>query len=121
MDNQKFVDDASIIDYVKSINFKGKISFEAYGFRWDLGTLSLAFISNSGETTIEYKHKLISLGHIHVDNEEVIDLINQINREDKMIQITASCFGAFGSSFKIVDKTAKKKKSCLFIRRYYSC
>lgn len=41
MDNKNFIDDASIIGYVKSTNLKGKITFEKYGFRWDLETISL--------------------------------------------------------------------------------
>lgn len=36
MKNNNYIDDATIIDYVKSANLKGKIVFENYGFRWDL-------------------------------------------------------------------------------------
>lgn len=121
MDNKNFIDDASIIDYVKSTNLKGKITFENYGFRWDLETISLMFISNSGEMEIDYykrKNKLKLIGHLHVDNEDVIDVINEINREDKMIMITVTFLG---STFEIVDKDIKRKKSCFLIRRYYSC
>ena len=121
MDNQKFVDDATIIDYVKSTKLKGKVNFVNYGFKWDLEKLSLTFIFNSGETVIDYfkdKNKLVPIGHLHIDNEDVIDMIDEINREDKMVKITVTLFG---SSFQIVDKAAKRKKSWLLIRRYYSC
>ncbi|MDE6585859.1 MAG: hypothetical protein K2K80_04175 [Clostridia bacterium] len=121
MDNKNLVDDAAIIDYVKSTNLKGKISFENYGFIWDLGSLSLIFICNSGEMQIEYckrKNKLISIGHLHVDNEDVIDMINEINREDKMVKITTTFLG---STFEIVDKDSKRKKSWFLFRSYYSC
>ena len=121
MDNQSFADDKEIIDHVKSMHLKGEVSFENYGFRWELGGLSLAFIFNSGETVINYykgKGRLVEIGHTHVDNEEVINMINEINRDDKMVKITATCLG---STFRIVDRTEKRKKSWLLVRRYYSC
>ena len=121
MDNQNFVNNASIIDYVKSTNLKGKVSVVNFGFIWDLENLSLKFIFNSGETVIDYfkgKKNLISIGQLHVDNEDVIEMINEINREDKIVKITVTLLG---SSFQIVDKASKRKKSWFLIRRYYSC
>ena len=121
MNNQSFVDDKDVIIYVKTIKAKGKVSFENYGFRWDLEGLSLAFIFNSGETVIAYyknAKKLVEIGHLHVDNEDAINMINEINREDKMVKITAT---VFGSNFEIVDKNTKRKKSWFLVRRYYSC
>ncbi|MCH5155414.1 MAG: hypothetical protein J1F69_02305 [Clostridiales bacterium] len=122
MDNQNYVDDKAIIDYVKSIKLKGNVSFENYGFMWDLEGVSLAFISNSGEMMVNYykkgKKKLVEIGHLHVDNEDVINMINEINSEDKMVKITAAFLC---STFEVVDKTAKRKKSCFLVRRYYSC
>lgn len=121
MDNPNFVEDKAIIDYVKSIKLKGNVSFENYGFRWELGSLILDFIANSGETVINYykgTKKLIEIGHTHVNNEDVINMINEINREDKVVKITATFLG---STFEIVDKDAKRKKSRFLIHRYYSC
>ncbi len=110
MNKQSFVDDKEIIDYVKSIKLKGNVIFENYGFKWELENLSLSFIANSGETVINYykgKKALIEIGHIHVNNEDVINLINEINHEDKMVKITATFLG---STFEVVDKNTKKKK-----------
>lgn len=64
------------------------------------------------------KNKFKYIGHLHVDNEDVINMINEINREDKMVKITATFLG---SAFQIVDKDTKRKKSWFLIRRYYSC
>lgn len=124
MNNNKYVEvkDETIIDHVKSSNLKGQIVFENHGFKWYWGDLWLEFIFNSGEMTISYfksKSKFISIGHMHVDNEDIIDLINEINREDKVIKVTSNFL--WGSSFEIIDKTAERKKSCFLIRRYYSC
>lgn len=85
------------------------------------GKISLEFIFNSGEIIINYfkrQNRLKPIGHMHINNEEIIDMINEINREDKVVRITATFFG---SSFQIIEKATKRKKSWFLIRRYYSC
>ena len=121
MDREVVVDDKSIIEYVKSAKLKGTISFKDYGFVWNLESLDLEFIFNNGEMVIAYytgKNYSKSIGHEHVDNEDVIELIKEINREDKMVKIT---YFLGASMFDIVDKTEKRKKSWFLVRRYYSC
>ena len=110
-----------IIRFIKSANLKGKI--EIIGdttLTWDLGGLFLQFCLDDLETTVLYSdHKggHCELGHFHEDTCNVINLIQEINREDKRVHITTSFLG---SSFRLEDKTKKKKKNGLFVRHYYS-
>ena len=109
-----------IVEYVKSAKLKGKMDIGKDWFRWDLGSIYLYFGVDLRETTVEYhrrKSRINSIGHFHVDNCNVINLIKEINCEDKTIQITTS---PLGSSFTLIDNKAPKKKSWFLIRRYYS-
>lgn len=110
----------SIIEYVKSAKLKGNIKIEENAFIWELGDVCLHFYIDYCETTIEYfgrKNKICSVGHFHEDNSSVVELINDINCESNMVEISVSFLG---SSFNLLDKTTKKKKSWFFVRRYYS-
>ena len=110
-----------IIEYVKSINLKGKA--EIIGddtILWDLDGVCLKFLIDDRETTVLYsrrKKMVYAIGHFHEDNCDVINLVQDINSEDNRVHITAF----LGSSnFEIECKTEKKKKSWLFVRHYYS-
>ena len=109
-----------IMEYVKSAKLKGKMDIGKDWFWWDLGGIHLYFGVDFRETTVEYhrhKSRINSIGHFHVGNCDVINLIKEINSEDKTVQITAS---PLGSSFTLIDNTSPKKKSRFLIRRYYS-
>ncbi len=109
------------MDYLKSANLKGNAEIvDDNEFLWDLGGIFLRFFINNSETTVVYSRRKshnLGIGHFHEDSCNVISLIQDINREDKRIHITA-LFG--GSGFAIEHKTKKKKKSWLFVRHYYS-
>lgn len=110
----------SIIEYVKSAKLKGNLEIiNDNEFIWDLGGLYLRFLLDNGETTVLYskrKSQFFDIGHFHEDNCDVINLIQDINSEDKRIHIVSF----LGSAFHIEDKTKKKKKSWLLVRHYYS-
>lgn len=111
----------TVTEYVKSANLKGNA--EIIGddeFLWDLGGVILHFLVDSSETTVFYSHRknpVLQLGHFHEDTCDVINLIQDINREGKRVHI-AVLFG--GSNFCIEHKTEQKKKSRLLVRHYYS-
>lgn len=112
-----------IIRFIKSANLKGKI--EIIGdttLTWDLGGLFLQFCLDDLETTVLYSdHKggHCELGHFHEDTCNVINLIQEINREDKRVHITTS-FWVAASALKI--KQRKKRKTAylfaIIIRNY---
>lgn len=111
---------SSIMEYIKSTKLKGNVEIikDDY-FVWDIGGIFLHFLIDDRETTVEYskrKDRIFSIGHFHEDNCNVINLIQEINNENKRVHI-----GVFlGSSFCIEDKLKRKKKCLLFIRHYYS-
>ena len=111
----------SIIDFVKATTLKGQVDVGDNFFRWELGDVELHFCIDLEETIVEYYshfgEKIKCVGHTHVDNCDLINLIQDINNESNMIKITASLLG---SSFAVVDKNSKKEKSTLFVRRLYS-
>ena len=109
-----------IIRFIKSANLKGKIEIIGDNFTWNLGGLFLHFGLDDLETIVLYSdHKggHSDLGHFHEDTCNVINLIQEINREDKRVHITTAFWG---SSFRLEDKTKEKKKNGLFVRHYYS-
>lgn len=110
----------SIIEYVKSAKLKGKVEIiNSDQFIWDLGGIFLRFLIDNGETTVIYskrKNQIFEIGHFHEDNSNVINLIQDINCDNKRIHIVAF----IGSAFRIEDKTMRKKKSWLLCRHYYS-
>lgn len=108
----------SIINHIKAANLKGKTDFGADFFSWDLGNVHLCFLFDSWETTVMYygPNRLFS-GHFHRDNEDVIDLIDKINSKDTIIAVT---FSLLGSKFEIKSRTDRRKRSNLFVLRYYS-
>lgn len=119
MDNCSKDEISSIMNYVKSAKLKGSVDVGEEWFCWNLGDVELHFCMDEYETTVSYYrsgHKTIS--HFHTDNSEVVKLIQEINCESKMVQITAS---VLYSSFSIINKTDKKEKSWFLCRRYYSC
>ncbi|MGN1207746.1 MAG: hypothetical protein ACI4SP_05550 [Eubacteriales bacterium] len=121
MDNSGQDDILSIMNYIKTVNLKGKVDIEEHFFWWNLGNIELYFCIDTNETTVSYYrngHKLHYLGHFHIDNSDVVNLIQDINSESKIIQIT---YSFLGSGFSVIDKTAEKKKSWFLCRRYYSC
>lgn len=121
MDNCSQDEVSSIINYVKSAKLKGSVDVGEEWFWWNLGDVELYFCIDKYDTTVSYfrnGHKTILIGHFHVDNSEVVKLVQDINCESKMVQITAS---VLFSSFSIINKTDKKKKSWFLCRRYYSC
>ena len=110
----------AIMAYVKSASLKGSVEIDEHSFLWDLGGVYLQFYIDAYETTVFYsyrKSRFFNRGHFHEDNCDIISLIDEINDKDKIVRIT---FHALGSSFCVVDKACTKKKSRLFIRRYYS-
>ncbi len=110
----------AIMEYIKSANLKGSVEIGNNEFLWDLGGVFLRFAIDVRETTVFYLHRksqLLNIGHFHEDNFNVISLINEINSEDKRVQITVH---PLGDSFSIINKTDKKKRSWLIVRYYYS-
>ena len=109
----------AIMEYVKKSSLKGKVEIQDDGFIWDLGGVYLRFAIDARETTVFYAHrkKFLWDGHFHEDNCDVISLINEINKEDKIVKIT---YHPLGDSFCIINKTDRKKKSWLIVRHYYS-
>lgn len=121
MDSSGQDDRLSIMNYIKTIKLKGNVDIEEDGFWWDLGNIKLYFCIDKYETILSYYykgHKLRYLGHFHEVNSDVVNLIQDINSESRIIQITDSFFD---SSFSIIDKTAERKKSRFLCRHYYSC
>ena len=108
-----------IFDFVKSNTLKGYVEKGDDVFDWHMGELILRFNIGTNETLVEYYHKkcLFSIGHFHENNEGVIDTIKEINDENKVVEIKKFMFG---SSFRLVLKTAKRKKNWLFTKYYYS-
>ena len=110
----------TIMEYVKTADLKGSVEINKDEFLWDIGGIFLRFAIDIRETTVFYarrKSQLFGIGHFHEDNCDVISLINEINNEDKIVQITVY---PLGSSFSIVNKNDKKKKSWGIVRHYYS-
>ena len=120
IDNQHSI--SAIMEYVNTANLKGSVEIKGNSIWWHLGDVILEFSIDSLETTVLYycrKKKPHYIGHFHEDHSDTIPLIQDINREDKAVMITATLSGE--SSFKLIDKATKRKKSRFFIRRYYSC
>lgn len=119
MDKNK-IEVSDIINYAKSAVHKGTVQIldDDDGFLWDLGDLKLEFRMDNNETTVNYFIKSARRGveHFHVDNTDVIDLIRQIDDDNKRIMITKAFWGM---KFDIVDKALPKKKSRFLRRRYY--
>ncbi len=115
--------DAAFMEYVRSIELKGKVEIISdYEFLWDLGGIFLRFLFDDKETTIIYSRRrsnYFEIGHFHEDSCNVISLIKDINNADNRIHI-AVLFYMFGSSFCIENKAKKKKKSWLIVNHYYS-
>ena len=111
---------SSIIEYVKSTELKGNVEIVSDNcFMWDIGGIFLHFSIDDRETIIEYskiKNRISYIGHFHEDNCNVINLIQDINNENKRVHICTF----LGSNFCVEDKLKKKKKNFLFIRHYYS-
>ena len=112
---------SKIIDAVKALTLKGKADFGEDWFWWELGEVELCFDLDIQETKIEYyrrgKNKAIALGHMHCDNSDLLKLIQDINNNNKIVKILIT---PLFSSFSVVDKTIKKKRSWFLVRRYYS-
>lgn len=112
----------SIIEYVKSAKLKGNVEIiNDDQFVWDLGGIYLRFLLDNDETTVVYskrKSQVFEIGHFHEENCNVINLIQDLNSENKRIHIVIVSF--LGSDFLIEDKTKKKKKSWLLAKHYYS-
>lgn len=118
MENENKV--LTIMEYVKTADLKGNVEIGKDEFLWDLGGIFLRFSIDIRETTVFYsrrKSQLSGIGHFHEDNCDVISLINEINNADKIVRISVH---PLGSSFCLVDKTHKKKKSWVIVRYYYS-
>ena len=111
----------AIMEFVKAANLKGNVELTGEAeFLWYLGGIFLRFLVDNRETTVLYsrhKSRFFEIGHFHEDNCDVINLVQDINREDKRVHI-AVLLG--GSNFGVEQKTQKKKKSCVLIRHYYS-
>ncbi|MDE7395765.1 MAG: hypothetical protein K2M95_06580 [Clostridiales bacterium] len=110
----------AIMEYVKTADLKGNVEIGKDEFLWDLGGIFLRFAIELRETTVFYsrrKSQLFGIGHFHLEHADVINTIQEINREDRIVRITVD---PLGSSFCIVNKTDKKKKSWLIVRHYYS-
>lgn len=123
MANERQSDVASIMDFVKSATLKGSTQIGETWFLWELGEITLHFNVEESQTTVEYfRHDdpKNAIGQIQKENSEVIGLIEAINSKDKMVFITRSLLNVC-NSFAVVDKSAEKKKSGFFVRRYYSC
>lgn len=111
---------SDIMEYVKSANLKGSLEIGENEFLWNLGGIYLRFNLDDCETTISYsrhRNQVFDIGHFHEDNNNVIDLIKNINCEDKRVQISVYLLA---SNFRLVDKTDKRKRNWLIIRHYYS-
>ena len=110
-----------IMEYVKSANLKGNVEIIGEGeFLWNLGGIFLRFYIDNREATVFYsrrKSRFSEIGHFHENTCNVIDLIKDINSEDKRVHIA---IGLGGSNFDIEQKTDKKKRSWLIVRHYYS-
>jgi len=119
MDNNK-IEVSDILKYAKSAVHKGTVQIldDDAGFLWDLGELKLEFLIDFDETAVCYfiKNTRRDVDHFHVDNVNVIDLIRQIDDDNKRIMITKTFWGL---CFDVVDKTLPKKKSRFLRRRYY--
>lgn len=112
-----------IMDYVRSNKFKGTLDVGEDCFTWDLDGVFFRFSVYDNQTDVEYfvnKESDDPIGKLIKDNAEVLPLIEQINDENKMVEVTKYFFGIC-NSFMVVDKSVGKKKSRLFVRRYYSC
>ena len=111
-----------IMEYLKSANLKGNLEIIGDGeFLWTLGVIFLRFYIDNRETTVLYsRRKSLSseIGHFHEDTCNVIDLIQDVNSEDKRVHIAV--IGLGGSNFGIEQKTDKKKRSWVIVRHYYS-
>ena len=118
VDNEKEL--LAVIEFVKATKLKGTVEIISdYEFLWDLDGIFLRFFVDNNETTVSYSRRkslLFEIGHFHEDNCNVINLIQDINNENKRVHICTF----LGSSFCVEDKLKKKKKSFLFIRHYYS-
>ncbi|MDE6442342.1 MAG: hypothetical protein K2L12_06300 [Clostridia bacterium] len=102
------------------MTLKGKVDIGKDLLWWELGNIKLNFSVDIDETLVTYYHckrKSKYIGHMHLDNCDLINLINDINSENKMVKITVSFLG---STFDVIDKNIKKKKSWFLVRRYYS-
>ena len=110
----------SIMNYVQSTNLKGNVDIKENSFWWDLGNIILHFDIDVYETPVAYFYRTREncLGHFHEVNARVKEFIQDINDENKIVQITTTFSGTF--SFALIHKTAKKKKSRFFVRHYYS-
>lgn len=118
MENENDV--LAIMEYVKTAKLKGSVEIGKDEFLWDLGGIFLRFTIDNLETTVIYarrKSQRFGIGHFHEDNCDVISLINEINNEDKIVQVTVH---PLGSSFCIVNKTDRRKKNWVIVRHYYS-
>ena len=112
----------TIIEYVKSANLKGSVEINRESFWWNLGDVTLVFYLGDGETIVEYyhsKHIRFNLGHLHVNTSDLMKFIQDINCENKMVKISVF-IPLLISKLTIVNKTVGKKRSGLFVRRYYS-
>ena len=119
MNNNK-IEVSDIINYAKFAVHKGTVQIldDDDGFLWNLGELKLEFRMDNNETTVNYFIKSARRGvdYFHVDNTDVIDLIRQIDDDNKTVMITETFWSL---KFDIVDKTLPKKKSRFLRRRYY--
>ena len=117
MDNELL----TIVNYVKNTSLKGNVEIISdEEFLWDLGGVFLRFLLDKRQTTVLYsrrKNRFFDIGHFHEDNDGVLNLIKDINSENKRVHITSHLLG---SDFSVEDKAEKTKKSLLFIRHYYS-
>lgn len=78
----------------------------------------MRFLFDPLETTILYygKNRFID-GHFHLDNNEVIDLTEKLNSDEYVVEVS---FSLFSSTFSVMKSTEKRKKSNIFVLRYYS-
>lgn len=108
----------SILEYIKSKNLQGKTALDESSFSWTLGDIRMRFLFDPLETTILYygKNRFID-GHFHLDNNEVIDLIEKLNSDEYVVEVS---FSLFSSTFSVMKSTEKRKKSNIFVLRYYS-
>ena len=108
----------SILEYIKSKNLQGKTALDESSFSWTLGDIRMRLLFDPLETTILYygKNRFID-GHFHLDNNEVIDLIEKLNSDEYVAEVS---FSLFSSTFSVMKSTEKRKKSNIFVLRYYS-
>ena len=111
----------TIINYVKNTRLKGNVEIISdEEFLWDLGNIFLRFLLDNRQTTVLYsrrKNRFFEIGHFHEDNDGVLNLIKDINSENRRVHLTLYLLD---SDFSGEDKTEKTKKNLLFIRHYYS-